>query len=706
MRGVWAWIFGALIIAGMALYGVQAVKAQDQVEQPGIGSAQAVTITVAQGAIGATLSDLSYLYNICPERLYEAHALLFKYPDNLKAGLTFEEKTNLLYIEANALVEIPSHQPCYDIFRFEEDKYSAIFALEQRQNVCWEEFIDGIKAIDNEDYTYRVWHVYVPRVAPPCYNNQHQRLTYYTSEGKQLAQPYYSDEQWIQLTVKEFADVPYCRGDLVRVNSVLKNKIYRPGMTLFIDASVRWCETVWMPFRPPWGWIDEVSFEQNICFDDLIQVNMPWFASTGRRYDNYADIPYDHPPCYDQYRRRLGRHDRRVYYPARLETLKDVADKHNICLQDLLDANPIWSSEGQRIRVPIVFIPDTMPCDLGQFYRTKGFETLRDVSLLYDVCPLHIQNANPKIVALTQDDKLPPNLDLEIPLRYLCWTTATYQAADGGVLYDVMISYACYRQPIDFNQDYSGTEPPLSLAPDIYTGYCYQVGTKPVLYENNYYDLVWIVPYETRYEAALCYGLDFEAFIELNDVPDLKRISSETTAFVPHGSTNTHCDWGALNAQLGHFDEVAEIYTVKRDDTVASIGRQFGYKPAMIAAENDLEFPYTIYPYQKLRMPERFVDKRGHMDKNGVYIVAYRDTLSSIGRQFGYLPSMIAAENDLEAPYIIYPYQELQMPRLPSLYDIGKGVLYVVSVGVGFTTIVLYRMRRRITGKKKQKPAA
>ena len=92
------------------------------------------------------------------------------------------------------------------------------------------------------------------------------------------------------------------------------------------------------------------------------------------------------------------------------------------------------------------------------------------------------------------------------------------------------------------------------------------------------------------------------------------------------------------------------------------------------------------------------------LDNQGIYTVNYDDTLSSIGRRFGYLPSMIAVENNLESPYFIYPYQELQMPRMPSLYDIGKSALYVGGVGVGMIGFGLYRMRRR--GKKKQKPAA
>ena len=90
---------------------------------------------------------------------------------------------------------------------------------------------------------------------------------------------------------------------------------------------------------------------------------------------------------------------------------------------------------------------------------------------------------------------------------------------------------------------------------------------------------------------------------------------------------------------------------------------------------------------------------------DGVYYVNYQDTLSSIGRTYGYLPSMIAAENGLIDLDTIAYMQALKMPTYPSLYTLASvvgagGVIVLMSTGIyGLRRWIHARTHAR--GKKK-----
>ena len=90
--------------------------------------------------------------------------------------------------------------------------------------------------------------------------------------------------------------------------------------------------------------------------------------------------------------------------------------------------------------------------------------------------------------------------------------------------------------------------------------------------------------------------------------------------------------------------------TVRRGDTLYSIGRRCGVSTQDIAAENNLAPPYEINPGQRLRMPGP-----------STYTVRRGDNLYRIGLAHGMTTEEIAALNGIRPPYDISPGQELRV---------------------------------------------
>ena len=88
-------------------------------------------------------------------------------------------------------------------------------------------------------------------------------------------------------------------------------------------------------------------------------------------------------------------------------------------------------------------------------------------------------------------------------------------------------------------------------------------------------------------------------------------------------------------------------YVVKRGDTLYSIAFNSGNDVPSLASLNNISPPYNIYPGQRLRL-----DASGSAVTSsrsaGTYEVRRGDTLSSIGRQFGMTPQVLAQSRQID----------------------------------------------------------
>lgn len=115
--------------------------------------------------------------------------------------------------------------------------------------------------------------------------------------------------------------------------------------------------------------------------------------------------------------------------------------------------------------------------------------------------------------------------------------------------------------------------------------------------------------------------------------------------------------------------ETSTTYTVKKGDTVYSIGRAYGLAPADIIAWNGLTPPYALSIGQTLRLQGIPTDapkppiNLTPPSKTGMlsYKVKKGDTLYSIAKRYGRTPQEIMAWNGLTSPNTLQHGQELKV---------------------------------------------
>ncbi len=90
---------------------------------------------------------------------------------------------------------------------------------------------------------------------------------------------------------------------------------------------------------------------------------------------------------------------------------------------------------------------------------------------------------------------------------------------------------------------------------------------------------------------------------------------------------------------------------VQRGDTVYALARQHNLPPRALIDANDLQAPYILQPGQQLRLP----GERLHVVQRG-------ETLYAISRAYGVDAFSMASANDLPAPYTIAVGQALRVP--------------------------------------------
>lgn len=115
--------------------------------------------------------------------------------------------------------------------------------------------------------------------------------------------------------------------------------------------------------------------------------------------------------------------------------------------------------------------------------------------------------------------------------------------------------------------------------------------------------------------------------------------------------------------------ETSATYTIKKGDTVYSIGRAYGIAPADIIAWNSLTPPYALSVGQTLTLQGVPTDapkppiSLTPPSKSGMlsHTVKKGDTLYSIAKRHGRTPEEIMALNDLSSPNSLQHGQELKI---------------------------------------------
>jgi LysM repeat protein len=554
----------------------------------------------------------------------------------------------LLSVAGRALAQdAPAVEP--PVFYASLPRQMLLTELEPLFNICYEEILP----LNTQYLQHDPWPagevVRLPRNARPCRNAAGERLTYYAADGTPLAMPQYSALP--TLVYERDTPTGYCLYDLTRDNPPLARYGFLPGMTLFIAPGAQRCEM----HRATNETLYDLSRRFNVCMEAIQHANLSywrhWRLSDSVAYlDIPIAIPVAAPPCYDAAGARIGHQDRAVYRPAPAENLFAIAQQHQVCINDLLAANPFIVVDALAAPAA-VFIPAAPPCHetADVPHRVREGDTLYLLSLLYNVCYNRITDANPALAyARAADTGLLSQLRIGstviVPVqRPDCYYPGTR----------TMVDYVCYPQPVDLNADYRGQVPPLAPITGTDSGYCHpRSNTTPVIYNNEPLLVYRLRPLDTAITLGQCFGVKPEALLAANAITYPPEVRPAGWWVIP---APYHADCYLLTADVDTYRQV---------ETAAQ--HRAGY----------------------------LID--------GVYTVNHQDTLSSLGRTFGYLPAEIARVNDLGDGHWIYYRQELRLPPYPSLYVLLPVVAVTLAVSTGVLLLrVLFRRYR--AGRRKRK---
>jgi LysM repeat protein len=418
---------------------------------------------------------------------------------------------------------------------------------------------------------------------------------------------------------------------------------YSVGTRFFIPENARRCE-----FAPIDGEsLYSLSQKYNICMEDILDAsNLSMYSKDFK--ERFLAIPLDGVHCYDETGQRLNVPEESVYKPEDGESFLDVAREHNICIDGLWDSNPIMTRwDGASYRMPeVIFIPKVKTCKFTMTLTTQSNATLLGLAVLTNICRNRIEDTNPHLgvsensYGLGFNEKIAVGQTVTLPDRPPCYQLISQE-------YIEQIRYACYAVPVEPESDFTGHVPPVTASLEEALPNCYEITDGMTLfYDNAPYTL-----YEQRGSDIVyseCTGIELNTLSRVNESLPVPFISARGSILVPQ--PHTDCN----------IAEYRNTFLKRRQEQAYKAG-------------------YLI---------------------DGVYNVNYQETLSSIGRKFGYLSQWIADANGLSAPYTIYYLQELKLPSYPSLYTLGSAAGVIVLASSAIYGVRRW-FRRRTQGKKK-----
>lgn len=158
-----------------------------------------------------------------------------------------------------------------------------------------------------------------------------------------------------------------------------------------------------------------------------------------------------------------------------------------------------------------------------------------------------------------------------------------------------------------------------------------------------------VQPGENLYRIGLQYGVSWVVLQDYNNLPSPNVIYVGQELRIPGDAED---DDTTTPPQTG------DTYVVQAGDTLYSIGRDFGVDWREIATANNIVNPYRLFVGRELTIPTGSTTPPAVV----THTVAPGETLFLISLQYGVPWMSIADENNIEAPYVIYPGQELTIP--------------------------------------------
>lgn len=153
---------------------------------------------------------------------------------------------------------------------------------------------------------------------------------------------------------------------------------------------------------------------------------------------------------------------------------------------------------------------------------------------------------------------------------------------------------------------------------------------------------------ENLYRIGLLYNISWRNIAAANNIVPPYRIRVGQVLQIPGSGTTDPPGNG--NGET--------TYVVKAGDTLYKIGQQFGISWVQIAEANGLTNPNIIKVGDTLKIP---VNTPGP-NPSFTHTVRSGETLYSISLQYGVSWTAIAAENNIQSPYVIFPGSVLTIP--------------------------------------------
>jgi len=418
-------------------------------------------------------------------------------------------------------------------------------------------------------------------------------------------------------------------------------KRYYTSVWALIPEGVPPCYEIYKPVVGTFTY--DIEHQLNICHESFI-----WQGITPHlTIESDTTILYyrhDAKPCYDeqgrrlQYTRPIQQYSRwrgvNTYsgsaFPNHADTLFtysdlplhavqheeyiiDISRRYNICVNDLLDANPHRRGTGYTI-----FLPQTRPCydtetgfpiiyedeNGNQLAEPQASDKLMhyglpvwgEISYYYNVCINRIEDAN--------------RAKINKEVSYLGWIIPTNRPpcydANGRIM-----SYVCYDQPIALSTDYSLTN--LTFNRD--GTHCYNLATPNTLiwYRGKAYQARsyqrddasapdrwnhiwegWLI--NSPAFSAWCFGVSESDIISANATPALIDILPYQYKAIPKPTRECYIDHP-------EWFEGKTVHVIVQGDTLSGIAHQYDVPRLLIALVNGLDMKNPLWLGQKLIIP-------------------------------------------------------------------------------------------------------
>lgn len=562
-------------------------------------------------------------YNICPEdirSLYWGQFFYLQRPDNNL--VTLEMPTDALpcysnngqrlsyYDEMGRLREEPIYS---DLEVYIATPGETLTSIAAQMGVC---LVDLLRINNFPDMPLNVAiELFIP---PPrtCPDNIEARLI----DGRSTDLSYISVETNI------------CPEDLLAVNQhfLETSSSWAMGSRIYASTNINtWILTpkdfspCYWQYHPKRGdSIFDIERMLNVCYQEFRQEPYS-YGYTNFPHDNFTlYMPYDAPPCYNEDGQRLQYptsyalplkmelqgediqySDMNLHIFERADTVYTISKKYNVCVHDLLDANPILIS-----RMPTgypTFIPNTRPCydqatgmpliyedtdgrllpepQLSPNLIFYGSQPIGYISYYYNVCINRIQDAN--------------QAKFDRESSYLGWIIPTDRPPcydqDGG-----SIDYVCYDQPIDFTTNYRDSDKKISF--NIDGSHCYDLSEPETIiwYQNKPYQVVDHENnmFKSRGFTAWCFGVSLEEINTINNDPEFLPILPYHSRAIPLSTSECYI-------QNPEMLDGQDLHLVKADETLISIADYYNKPHQWIANVNHLDEQNHLWRGQILIIP-------------------------------------------------------------------------------------------------------